>query len=92
MARAKHAHKQLEQILVAISGSFVVKLDDGVNKVHLHLDKPRVGLYVPPMTWVVLEDFSAGAVCLVLASEFYYESDYHRDYDAFLKALNESDL
>jgi hypothetical protein len=91
MTRARHAHKRLHQILVAISGSFDVKLDDGVSTAHFHLDSPHLGLYIPPMTWRVLEEFSAGAVCVVFASEFYSESDYYRDYDDFLKALKRSD-
>jgi hypothetical protein len=89
-ARGGHAHKQLEQVFVPLAGCFSVTLDDGAAKRAHRLDSPSKGLYVAPMTWAVLENFSAGAVCLVLASERYDESDYHRDYDAFLRAIRSS--
>jgi hypothetical protein len=86
-ARGGHAHKALEQVFVAIAGAFTVTIDDGSAKRTLRLDTPSRGLYVAPMTWAVLEGFSAGAVCMVLASQRYDESDYYRDYDIFLRAV-----
>lgn len=86
---ANHAHKTLDQIFIAIAGSFDVSLDNGSEKQCIHLDSPHLGLYVPPMIWRMLENFSTGAVCLVLASALYDESDYYRDYQDFLKALKE---
>ena len=85
-ARGGHAHVALEQLFIPIAGTFVVTLDDGARTRKCKLDTPSKGLYVAPMTWAVLEDFSAGAVCLVLASARYDEADYHRDYDRFVKA------
>ena len=90
--RGNHAHKRLQQILIAISGSFEVKLDNGLNTYRFSLDSPYLGLYIPPMTWRVLKNFSSNAVCLTLASEFYNESEYYRNYDDFLKAIQESEL
>lgn len=84
--RAGHALKICEQFLIAISGSFDVTLDDGVNKKVFHLNRSYYGLYVSPMIWREIDNFSSGAVCLVLASRAYDENDYHREYDAFLKA------
>lgn len=83
--RGAHAHKQLEQLIVAASGSFTVTLDDGKNKRSFFLNRPYQGLYVKPGMWRDLEDFSSGAVCLVLASELYDKDDYIRNYDDFLK-------
>lgn len=85
--RAGHAHKALEQFLIAISGSFDVKLDDGVSKQVFHLNRSYYGLYVPPMVWREIDNFSSGAVCLALASQLYAEDDYYREYDAFLRAI-----
>ncbi len=82
--RGGHAHKNLHQFLIAAHGSFDVLLDDGYDKKSFHLDCAHQGLYICPMMWRELKDFSQGAVCLVLASDFYDESDYYRDYDAFL--------
>lgn len=84
--RAGHAHKALEQILIATSGSFDVVVDDGKNQHRYHLNRPYIGLYLPNMVWRVLDNFSSGAVCFVLASQHYDESDYYRDYDNFLNA------
>ena len=81
--RGGHAHKVLEEFLVAISGSFDVVLDDGRDKARFHLDRPFYGLYIPRMIWRELDNFSSGSVCLVLASEYYDESDYFRDYSEF---------
>ncbi len=83
--RGSHAHKNLQQFIIAMSGSFDVNLDDGKNKQRFHLNRSYYGLYVCPMMWRKLDNFSSGAVCLVLASDYYDESDYIRDYDEFLK-------
>jgi len=85
--RGAHAHKNLHQLIIAMSGSFDVLLDDGFEKKSLHLTHPFQGLYVCPLIWRVLENFSPGSVCLVLASELYDERDYYRDYDEFLSAV-----
>ena len=86
-SRGAHAHKELEQLVVAASGSFKVTLDDGKCKRTFFLNRPYQGLYVKPGMWRDLDDFSSGAVCLVLASELYDESDYIRNYDDFLKLV-----
>ena len=83
-ARGGHAHRGLEQLIIAMSGSFDVILDDGFGKRLFHLNRSYFGLYVPPMVWRELDNFSSGSVCLVLASEYYDESDYYRDYDEFV--------
>ena len=83
--RGGHAHKDLKQLIVAASGSFTVVLDDGIVKRSVVLNRPYMGLYVVPGIWRVLEDFSSGSVCLVLASEKYDPDDYIRDYEEFLK-------
>jgi len=85
--RAGHAHKELQQVLVAISGSFDVLLDDGKEQTRIRLDRPYWGLYIYPLTWRVLENFSSGSVCLSIVSEFYTESDYFREYEEFLQAV-----
>ncbi len=84
--RGGHAHKELHQVIIAISGSFDIVLDDGVDKKRYHLNRSYNGIYVCPMIWRELDNFSSGSVCLVLASIIYYESDYYRDYSEFLKA------
>ena len=84
-SRGSHAHKALQQLIIAASGSFKVTLDDGNVKRTFTLNRPYQGLYVKPGIWRDLDDFSSGAVCLVLASELYYKEDYIRDYDEFLK-------
>jgi hypothetical protein len=89
-SRASHGHKELQQLMVAMSGSFDVTLDDGTSKKRFHLNRSYFGLYIPPMIWRDLDNFSSGAVCMVLASDFYKESDYFRDYDEFIKSANES--
>jgi oxalate decarboxylase/phosphoglucose isomerase-like protein (cupin superfamily) len=88
--RAGHAHKELQQVLVAISGSFDVLLDDGREKKRVRLDRPYFGFYIYPMTWRVLENFSSGSVCLSIVSEYYAESDYYRNYSEFIKAVGEN--
>lgn len=82
--RGSHAHKKLEQLIVALSGEFTVILDSGVSTQSFILNSNEFGLYVPPGFWRDLTDFSDGAVCLVLASTKYDESDYIRDYEEFL--------
>jgi len=89
--RGEHAHKTLEQFIIAMSGSFDVVLDDGYQKKRFHLNRAYYGLYVCPMMWRKLENFSSGSVCLVLASDFYKESDYIRDYKTFLEAVRKRD-
>ena len=82
--RGSHAHKNLHQFIVAMSGSFDVVLDDGQRKHRFHLNRSYYGLYVCPMMWRDLDNFSSGAVCMVLASAYYDAADYIRDYDQFL--------
>lgn len=84
-SRGSHAHRELEQLIVAASGSFKVTLDDGKVKRTFFLNRPYQGLLVKPGLWRELEDFSSGAVCMVLASEVYRAEDYIRDYDEFIK-------
>lgn len=83
--RGGHAHKDLHQLIIAMSGSFDIHLDDGAVKKTMHMNRSYYGLYVCPMIWREIDNFSSGAVCMVLASNFYEESDYYRDYNAFLK-------
>lgn len=84
-SRGGHAHRSLEQLIIAAHGSFTITLDDGVNRVSHVLDQPGVGMYIGPMVWRNLSDFTEGAVCLVLASCHYDESDYYRGYETFLR-------
>ena len=83
--RGGHAHRNLEQLVIAMSGSFDVVLDDGVRKKRVHLNRSYFGLYVCPMIWRELDNFSSGSVCMVLASNLYDEADYIRDYNEFLR-------
>jgi hypothetical protein len=83
--RGAHAHKRLHQLIIAMSGSFDVVLDDGFDKKRFHLNRSYFGLYVCPMMWRELDNFSSGSVCLVLASELFDPDDYYRDYDLFLR-------
>jgi hypothetical protein len=85
--RAGHALKTCEQFLVAMSGSFDVVLDDGRDKKRLHLNRSYFGLYIPPMVWREIDDFSSGSVCMALASDFFSEDDYIRYYDEFMRAV-----
>ena len=85
--RGGHAHKELHQLIVAMSGSFDVHLDDGVDKKTVHLNRSYFGLYVCPYIWRELDNFSSGAVCMVLASNYFDESDYYRDHGQFLKEI-----
>ncbi len=85
--RGGHAHRELEQVIFALSGSFRIKIDDGTTKSEYWLRDPRKGLYVSRMVWREMDAFSQGAVCMVLASHRYDEADYFRDYDVFLETL-----
>ena len=85
--RGAHGHKNLEQFIVALSGSFDVLLDDGHNQKRVQMNRPYYGLYVCPMIWRDITNFSSGAVCMVFASEYYDEADYFRDYDQFLESV-----
>lgn len=85
--RGAHGHKKLHQLLIPLSGKFEVTLDDGKNRKGYQLSDPSTGLYVGPMIWRELTKFSVDAVCLVLASEYYDEADYFRDYNQFLEAV-----
>lgn len=91
VTRGKHAHKSLEQILICVHGSCKIRLDDGREKKVVVLDKPNIGLYVSNVMWREMFDFSPDAVLMVLASELYDETDYIRDYDAFLAYINNSE-
>lgn len=82
--RAGHAHLALNQLLLAVSGSFDVRLHDGTTEEVVTLNRPHRGLHIGPNLWREIENFSSGAVCMVLASMVYDESDYIRDFDAFL--------
>ena len=85
--RAGHALRTCEQLLVAVSGAFDAVLDDGATRRRFHLNRAYQGLYVPPLIWRELDNFSSSSVCLVLASEPYDESGYLREYDGFLAAV-----
>jgi dTDP-4-dehydrorhamnose 3,5-epimerase-like enzyme len=86
--RGGHAHKGLHQLIIAMSGSFDVVLDDGKKKKRVHLSRSYYGLYVCPMIWRELDNFSSGSVCMVLASNKYDEADYYREYPEYLTALS----
>lgn len=86
--RGGHAHKEVYELLIAISGSFEVLLDDGKTKQKVMLNKPNKGLLIPTRIWRELDNFSSGAVCLVLASDVFDESDYIRDYNSFIHAVS----
>lgn len=87
--RGGHAHRGLHQLIIAMSGSFDVVLDDGNNKKRVHMNRSYNGLYVCPMIWRELDNFSSGAVLMVLASNKYTEDDYYRDYSDFMQARRE---
>ncbi|MCZ6595131.1 MAG: FdtA/QdtA family cupin domain-containing protein [Bacteroidetes bacterium] len=86
--RGGHAHKELQQLLIALSGSFDVVLDDGIKKETITLNRPYTGLYIPSGLWRELENFSSGGVCLSLVSDVYKEEDYIREYSDFLSFKN----
>jgi hypothetical protein len=83
--RGGHAHRELHQFIIAMSGSFDAQLDDGHERKHIHLNRSHYGLYICPMVWRVLDNFSSNSVCMVLASDRYLEEDYFRDYAEFVK-------
>jgi len=84
-SRGGHAHRECEEVIVAVSGSFDVTLDNGEERKTYHLNHPYQGLYVGTGIWRTLDDFSSGAVCLVIASHLFEEEDYIRDYDEYQK-------
>jgi hypothetical protein len=88
--RGAHAHKNLHQFIVAMSGSFDVVLNDGTEMKRFQLNRSYYGLYVSPMMWRDLDNFSSGAVCMVLASSHYDEADYIRDYSNFISLVNQA--
>ena len=85
--RGGHAHRELQQLIIAMSGSFDVILDDGYQKQRFHLNRSYQGLYVHTLIWRELDNFSSGSVCMVLASNQYDEMDYYRNYDDFLRVI-----
>ena len=85
--RGAHSHKECHQFLVAVSGSFEIELNDGVNKRTVALSRPYYGLHIPPGIWAAEKGFSSGAICLVLASHKYDEKDYIRNYEEYLDYL-----
>ena len=87
-SRGAHAHKECHQFLMAASGSFEISLDDGKFKRQVFLNRPNLGLHIPPGIWAAEMNFSSGAMCLVLTSHTYDESDYIRDYDDFIKFIS----
>jgi dTDP-4-dehydrorhamnose 3,5-epimerase-like enzyme len=86
-SRGAHAHKELHQLLICLSGGFDVAMDDGTDKKTVHLNRPWQALHVPPMIWAAELNFDPGSVCLVLASMAFNEADYYRDYEQFLAAV-----
>lgn len=89
-SRAGHANRRCHQFLVAMTGSFDVHLQNGDKKESFHLNRSYYGLYIPPMTWRDIDNFSSGAVCMALSSHPYDPEDYYRDYDEYLAALDTS--
>lgn len=87
-SRAGHAHKTLHQILIAMSGSFDVHLRDGLKSQTFHLNRSYYGLYICPMVWREIDNFSSGSVCMALASDYFDEQDYFREYEDFLSAMH----
>lgn len=86
--RGGHAHKALHQLIIAMSGSFDIHLDDGREKKTIHMNRSYYGLYVCPMMWREIDNFSSGAVCMVLASNYFDEDDYYRDYSKFISDVH----
>lgn len=89
-SRAGHGHKELQQLIVAMSGSFDVIVDDGQERKKFHLNRSYYGLYIPKMMWREVENFSSGGVCLVLASTLYDKADYYHEYSDFVRVVNEN--
>src|SRR5580704_1441699 len=90
-SRGGHAHRQLEQFVIAAAGSFEVLVNDGINTERFFLNRSYYGLYIPRMVWREIDEFSSGSVCLVMASQHYDEQDYYREYDEFLAASRAGD-
>lgn len=88
--RGGHAHKALHQLIIAMSGSFDIHLDDGQARKTVHMNRSYYGLSVCPMIWRAIDNFSSGAVCMVLASDYYDELDYYRDYNEFVRAAEQA--
>ena len=86
--RAGHALRECQQFIISLSGSFDVIVDNGKEKLMYTLNRPWIGLYLPPLLWRELENFSTGSVCLVLASDLYNENSYIRDYEEFIQIVN----
>lgn len=88
--RGGHAHKALHQLIIAMSGSFDIHLDDGYSKKTIHMNRSYYGLYVCPMIWRGIDNFSSGAVCMAMVSEYYDELDYYREYDQFIRDVRKA--
>ena len=88
--RGKHAHRELEQVIFCLSGSFMLGLDDGNSSQKILMKRDNVGVILGKLLWHTMEDFSSGCILLVVASDYYKESDYIRDYDEFLKCVESS--
>lgn len=84
--RGGHAHRAQHQLLMMLSGRATITVDDGKRRTAVRLDRPNQALHIPPLLWLDLDDFTPGAVCMVLTSDLYSEADYIRDHDAFLRA------
>lgn len=91
-ARAGHGHVELQQLMIAMSGSFDVVVDDGYTRQKFHLNRSYYGLYIPKMMWREVENFSSGAVCLVMASTKFDKTDYFYDYDEFAAMVRRHDV
>jgi dTDP-4-dehydrorhamnose 3,5-epimerase-like enzyme len=87
-SRGSHAHKAGHQFILCLNGELEIEIDDGQHKKRFHLNKQWEGLHVPPLIWTTLENFSENASCVVLASDFYDEADYYRNYAEFLQAVS----
>jgi hypothetical protein len=87
-SRGAHAHRSLHQFIICLSGSFTVTLADGISSEEILLNRPWTGLHIVPMIWAAETRFSPGSVCLVLASDYFHEEDYIRDYDRYLEERN----
>ena len=90
-SRGGHAHKELHQLVIAASGSFDIIIDDATSTKNISLNRPYIGLHIVPGIWREIKNISSGAVCLVLASEKYLESDYIRDYNSFMSLKKDYD-
>ncbi len=90
--RGGHAHKALLQLIVAVNGSFDINIDDGYSKKTIHLNRSDRGLFLCPMIWREINNFSSGAICMALVSELYDEADYYRDYPSFLADLTKGKI